>query len=81
MAGPESGMFTASGEPIVEVNDVDADFRATTGFREDMAPAERKRIQQQLEQQRQAEEQKRLEEMIAAEKEKDPDAVEEDIRQ
>jgi hypothetical protein len=80
-AGPESGLSDIQGYPSLEVTNVDADFRATTGFREDLAPAERKRIQQQLEQARLAEEQKRLEEMIAKEIEKDPDAVEEDIRQ
>ena len=46
-----------------------------------MAPAERKKIKQQIEQSKLAEQQKRLEELIAAEKEKDPDALEEDIRQ
>jgi hypothetical protein len=45
-----------------------------------MAPAERKKIQQAMEQARLLEQQRKLEEMIAAEKEKDPDAVEEDIR-
>ena len=42
-----------------------------------MAPAERKKIKQQIEQAKLAEQQKRLEELIAAEKEKDPDALEE----
>lgn len=46
-----------------------------------MAPAERKKIKQQIEQAKLAEQQKRLEELIASEKEKDPDALEEDIRQ
>jgi hypothetical protein len=46
-----------------------------------MAPAERKKIQQAIEQARLLEQQRKLEEMIAAEKDKDPDAVEEDIRQ
>jgi len=74
-------MFSPTGEPTVDVTNVEGDFRTTHGFSEDMAPAERKKIQQALEQARLQEQQKRLEEMIAAEKEKDPDALEEDIRQ
>jgi hypothetical protein len=46
-----------------------------------LAPAERKKIQIAIENARLAEQQKKLEEMIAAEKERDPDALEEDIRQ
>lgn len=66
---------------MVETANLESDFRTTHGFSEDMAPAERKKIQQAIEQARLQEQQKRLEEMIAAEKEKDPDALEEDIRQ
>lgn len=80
-AGPESGLFSATGEPVVEVTNLEANFRTTHGFSEDLAPAERKKIQQAIEQARLLEQQKKLEEMIAAEKEKDPDALEEDIRQ
>ena len=56
-------------------------MRKTKGITEDMAPAERKKIQKALEEQRFLEQQKRIEEMIAIEKEKDPDALDADIRE
>ncbi len=51
-AGPESEMFNQTGEPTIDVASMEPDFRATLGFSEDMAPAERKKIQQALEQAR-----------------------------
>lgn len=45
-----------------------------------MAPAERKKRRAEQEQARAAEEQKKMEEIIAMELEKDPDALEEDIK-
>lgn len=46
---------------------------------EDMAPAERLRINQEINIRAAEEKQRMIEEMIAAEKEKDPDALDEDI--
>jgi len=47
---------------------------------EDLAPAERLRINQAISKQQQEERQRLIEEMIAAEREGDPDALDEDIR-
>lgn len=70
-----------NGETVIDTRSPIEDIRSTNRITEDMAPAERKKIKQQIEQAKLAEQQKRLEELIAAEKEKDPDALEEDIRQ
>ena len=47
---------------------------------EDLAPAERLRINQEISRRAMAERLRMIEEMVAAEKEKDPDALEEDVR-
>lgn len=46
---------------------------------EDIAPAKRLRINQAISQKKLEERQRLMEEMIAAEKEKDPDALEDDV--
>jgi len=48
---------------------------------EDLAPGERKRIMQAIKRKRREEREKMLEEMIAAERERDPDALDEEIIQ
>ena len=47
---------------------------------DDIAPAERRRLQQEMIQAQRAEEERLMEERIRLEQEKDPDALEEDIR-
>ena len=51
-----------------------------TGETEDIAPAERRRMQAEINKAKQEEEDRLMEERIRAELEKDPDAIEDDIR-
>ena len=48
---------------------------------EDLAPAERLRLNQEISRRAMEDRQRMIEEMVAAEKERDPDALDEDIRE
>ena len=83
--GQEEGDITAAdGDQTTQVDSSQATLpeipKHDPNSLEDMAPAERLRINQAIVKRELEERQRLIEEMIAAEKERDPDALDEDIR-